>query len=112
MKTVEVGAIGVGWVGGTRVETLSRTALVDKLHICDIKPDRLAELKARYRPATATLDYQDIVKNDDISVVYICTTPEHTHFPITRDCLKAGKHVLLEKPIALELFEEIGRAHV
>ena len=55
MKTVEVGAIGVGWVGGTRVETLSRTALVDKLHICDIKPDRLAELKARYRPATATL---------------------------------------------------------
>ena len=42
MKTVEVGAIGVGWVGGTRVETLSRTALVDKLHICDIKPDRLA----------------------------------------------------------------------
>ena len=46
MKTVEVGAIGVGWVGGTRVETLSRTALVDKLHICDIKPDRLAELKA------------------------------------------------------------------
>ena len=47
MKTVEVGAIGVGWVGGTRVETLSRTALVDKLHLCDIKPDRLAELKAR-----------------------------------------------------------------
>ena len=55
VKTVEVGAIGVGWVGGTRVETLSRTALVDKLHICDIKPDRLAELKARYKPATATL---------------------------------------------------------
>ena len=45
MKTVEVGAIGVGWVGGTRVETLSRTSLVDKLHLCDIKPDRLAELK-------------------------------------------------------------------
>ena len=71
MKQVEVAAIGVGWVGGTRVETLSRTALVDKLHICDIKPERLAELKARYRPATATLDYQDIIKNDNISVVYI-----------------------------------------
>ena len=37
--------------------------------------------------------------------VYICTTPEHTHFPIARDCLQAGKHVLLEKPIALELWE-------
>ena len=105
MKTVEVGAIGVGWVGGTRVETLSRTALVDKLHICDIKPDRLAELKARYRPATATLDYQDIIKNDNISVVFISTTPESNHYPIARDCLKAGKHVMLEKPIALELWE-------
>ncbi len=105
VKTVEVGAIGVGWVGGTRVETLSRTALVDKLHICDIKPDRLAELKARYRPATATLDYRDIIRNDNISVVYISTTPESNHYPIARDCLRAGKHVMLEKPIALELWE-------
>src|ERR1700675_3313769 len=105
VKEVEVAAIGVGWVGGTRVETLSRTALVDKLHICDIKPERLAELKARYQAATATLDYQDIIKNDNISVVFISTTPETNHYPIARDCLKAGKHVMLEKPIALELFE-------
>ena len=62
-------------------------------------------MKALTSPATATLDYQDIVKNDNIRVVYICTTPEQTHFPITRDCLKAGKHVLLEKPIAMELWE-------
>jgi myo-inositol 2-dehydrogenase/D-chiro-inositol 1-dehydrogenase len=38
-------------------------------------------------------------------VVYISTTPEPTHYPIARDCLKAGKHVLLEKPIALDLAE-------
>ena len=105
MKQVEAAVIGTGWCGGIRAETLSRSALVDKLHICEIKPDRLAEVKALTKPATATLDYQDIVKNDAIKVVYICTTPEHTHFPIARDCLKAGKHVLLEKPIAMELWE-------
>src|SRR3954466_5500695 len=105
VKQVEVAVIGTGWCGGIRAETLSRSALVDKLHICEIRPDRLAEVKALTRPATATLDYRDIVRNDDIKVVYICTTPEHTHFPITRDCLKAGKHVLLEKPIAMELWE-------
>jgi myo-inositol 2-dehydrogenase/D-chiro-inositol 1-dehydrogenase len=55
--------------------------------------------------AVATLDYQDIVKNDAVKVVYISTTPENTHYPIARDCLRAGKHVLLEKPIALELYE-------
>src|SRR5712692_3680904 len=105
VRQVEVAVIGTGWCGGIRAETLSRSALVDKLHICEIRPDRLAEMKALTRPATATLDYQDIVKNDNISVVYVCTTPEPTHFPITRDCLKAGKHVLLEKPIAMELWE-------
>ena len=105
MKQVEVAVIGTGWCGGIRAETLSRSALVDKLHICEIRPDRLAEVKALTRPATATLDYQDIVRNPNISVVYVCTTPEQNHYPITRDCLKAGKHVLLEKPIALELWE-------
>jgi predicted dehydrogenase len=59
-------------------------------------PDRLAEIAALTNPVTATLDYRDIVENQDIGIVYICTAPEQTHFPITRDCLRAGKHVLLE----------------
>jgi myo-inositol 2-dehydrogenase/D-chiro-inositol 1-dehydrogenase len=102
---LEAAVIGTGWCGGIRAETLSRSALCKKLHICEIRPDRLAEVKALTNPATTTLDYQDIVRNPAISVVYVCTTPEPTHFPITRDCLRAGKHVLLEKPIAMELFE-------
>ena len=105
MKNVEAAVIGTGWCGGIRAETLSRSALCDKLHICEIRPDRLAEVKALTRPATATLDYQDIVRNDNISVVYISTTPESNHYPIARDCLRAGKNVLLEKPISLELWE-------
>jgi myo-inositol 2-dehydrogenase/D-chiro-inositol 1-dehydrogenase len=105
MKQVEAAVIGTGWCGGIRAETLARSALVDRLHICEIRPDRLAEVKALTRPATATLDYQDILRNPDISVVYICTTPEDNHYPIARDCLRAGKHVLLEKPIALEFWE-------
>jgi predicted dehydrogenase len=102
---LEAAVIGTGWCGGIRAETLARSALCRKLHICEIRPDRLAEVKALTNPASATLDYQDIIKNPNISVVYVCTTPEHTHFPIARDCLRAAKHVLLEKPIAMELFE-------
>jgi predicted dehydrogenase len=105
VEALECAVIGTGWCGGIRAETLSRSALCKKLHICEIRPERLAEVKALTKPATATLDYQDIIKNDAIKVVYICTTPEQTHYPITRDCLRAGKHVLLEKPIAMELFE-------
>jgi predicted dehydrogenase len=105
VKTVEAAVIGVGWIGGLRADTLSRTALIDKLHLCDIKPDRLAEVKKLYEPATAVADYKEIIADDKISVVYISTTPEANHYPIARDCLRAGKHVMLEKPIALELWE-------
>jgi predicted dehydrogenase len=105
VERMEVAVIGTGWCGGIRAETLGRSALVDKLHVCEIRPDRLAEIQKLSGAASATADYQDIIKNPDISVVYICTTPESTHFPIARDCLRAGKHVLLEKPIAMELWE-------
>jgi predicted dehydrogenase len=102
---MEVAVIGTGWCGGIRAETLARSALVKKLHVCEIRPDRLKEIASLTGASSATLDYQDIVRNPDIDVVYISTTPESTHYPIARDCLKAGKHVLLEKPIAMELFE-------
>lgn len=105
MRQVDVAVIGTGWCGGIRAEALAKSALVDRLHICEIRPDRLAEVKALTNPATATLHHRDIIDHPDISVVYISTTPEGTHYPIARDCLKAGKHVLLEKPIALELWE-------
>src|SRR5262245_49257659 len=78
---VEVAVIGTGWCGGIRAETLARSALVSKLHVCEIRPDRLAEMKALTNPATATLNYKDIIDNPNILAVYICTTPEHTHFP-------------------------------
>ena len=102
MRQVEVAVIGCGWCGGIRAESLAKSALVDKLHICEIKPERLSEVQELTNPATATLDYQDITANPAIEVVYISTTPEGSHYPIARDCLKAGKNVLLEKPIALE----------
>ncbi len=103
---MEVAVIGTGWCGGIRAETLSRSALVDKLHICEIRPDRLAEVKAAHQPG-----------NRDARLSGHHQEPRHHRrlhlaprrstriIPIARDCLQAGKHVLLEKPIALELWE-------
>ena len=41
VEPVEVAVIGTGWCGGIRAETLSRYPLVKKLHVCEIRPDRL-----------------------------------------------------------------------
>ena len=44
MKRINVGIIGTGWCGGIRANTCANNALVDELHIAEIKPDRLDEI--------------------------------------------------------------------
>jgi predicted dehydrogenase len=105
MKQVDVGIIGTGWCGGIRAETCAAHPLVRSLHIAEIRPERLAEMALVTDARTATADYRELLDVADVDAIYISATPETTHYPIARDCLLAGKHVFLEKPIALELGE-------
>jgi myo-inositol 2-dehydrogenase/D-chiro-inositol 1-dehydrogenase len=89
VKTVEAAVIGVGWIGGLRADTLSRTALVDKLHLCDIKPDRLAEVKKLYKPATAVIDYKEIIGNLDHARSQ--SLSDRPRLPARRQACHAGK---------------------
>jgi scyllo-inositol 2-dehydrogenase (NAD+) len=105
MKQIGVAVIGTGWCGGIRAETLARHPLVKSLHLAETRPERLAELKAKLSPASGTADYKQLLGNREIEAVYISATPESTHYPMARDALAAGKHVFLEKPIAMSLAE-------
>ena len=105
MRTIDAAVIGTGWCGGIRAETLARSPLVRRLHIAETRPERLAEVADATRAATATNDYRDLLAIDAIEAVYVCATPESTHYPMAKAALEAGKHVFLEKPIALALWE-------
>lgn len=105
MRMINVGVIGTGWCGGIRAETCAKSPFVNDLHIAEIKEARLKEVTALANPVTATTDYRRLLENPTIDAVMISTTPEPTHYPIAKESLEAGKHVLLEKPIALELRE-------
>ncbi|HTR36706.1 MAG TPA: Gfo/Idh/MocA family oxidoreductase [Bryobacteraceae bacterium] len=105
MRTINVGVIGTGWCGGIRAEACARSPFVGELHIAEIKEARLKEVGELTNPVTATTDYRVLLANKTIDAVMISTTPEPTHYPIAKDSLEAGKHVFLEKPIALELRE-------
>src|SRR5471030_891703 len=102
MRQIGVGIIGTGWCGGIRAETCAAHPLVKSLHIAEIRPERLQEVAQSTRAKTATADYRQLLAITEIDAVYISATPETTHYPIARDSLIAGKHVFLEKPIALE----------
>jgi predicted dehydrogenase len=100
MQQVNVGIIGTGWIGGIRAKVLAECPQVGELHICEIKPERLAAVAADVNAARATLDYRELLDDPTIHLVIISTTPETTHYPLTKAALLAGKHVLIEKPLA------------
>ena len=105
MKQINVAVIGTGWCGGIRAVASAASPWVKELHIAEIREDRLKEVAEQTRPVTATTDYRRLIENPSIDAVMISTTPEPTHFPIAKEAMLAGKHVFLEKPIALELSE-------
>jgi scyllo-inositol 2-dehydrogenase (NAD+) len=105
VKKINVAVIGTGWCGGIRAIACAASPWVDELHIAEIDEDRLKEIAGLTKPVTATSDYRVLLEDESIDAVMISTTPEPTHYPIAKESLLAGKHVFLEKPIALELRE-------
>ena len=104
MKPIAVAVVGTGWCGGIRAQALAGHPLVRELHLAEIDAARLHELETKLKPASATEDYRELL-HKDIQAVYISATPESLHYPMARDFLAAGKHVFLEKPIAVQLQE-------
>ena len=105
MRSIHVGVIGTGWCGGIRAETCRASPLVKGLHVAEIDERRLGAIADKTRPDSATTDYKKLLARADLDAVMICATPESTHHPMAKESLLAGKHVLLEKPIALTLAE-------
>lgn len=105
MKQVSIGIIGTGWCGGIRADTCAASPYVSELHLAEIKEPRLKEVADRTRAATATTDYRTLLENPTLDAMIISATPETTHYPMAKESLMAGKHVFLEKPMALELSE-------
>lgn len=112
MRQIGIGIIGTGWCGGIRAEACAASPYVSSLHLAEIKPDRLREVADETEPATVTTDYRTLLNKPEIDAIIISATPETTHYPMAKESLEAGKHVFLEKPIALELAEADELIHL
>jgi scyllo-inositol 2-dehydrogenase (NAD+) len=105
MNPLTIGVIGTGWCGGIRAIAAANSALVGDLHIAELNPDRLKEIQSATGATTATTDWEALVANPGIQALMISATPETIHYPMAKAALASGKHVLLEKPIAITLDE-------
>ena len=102
---VRLGIIGTGWIGLTRARTAAADGRVTELHLADLKRETVLLAAAETNAASYRCDYTELLDADAVDALIVSTAPEDTHYPIARDCLAAGKHVLLEKPMALTLDE-------
>ncbi len=79
-----------------------KAAGVDVVAICDINTEMLAIRKREWEVDDTYTDYRDLLQRADFDALSICT-PNSTHHPITMAAVAAGKHVLCEKPVSLDL---------
>jgi predicted dehydrogenase len=106
-KKVKIGVIGNGGIANGA--HLPGYALIPDLceivALCDIKPEALKSTSEKYPQAKHLFeDYHKMLEMDDLDAVSVCT-PNRVHFQPTVDALNAGKHVLCEKPIAMNAKE-------
>jgi len=102
LKKIKVGIIGTGFSPQKyQLPTLAREKLVELTAFCDIIPERAENAARRYGAPDSKVyaDYRDLLKEPDIDTVYVCTS-NRAHSYITIDALRAGKHVMCEKPMA------------
>src|SRR6059058_1569854 len=98
-RAVSVAVVGLGYWGPNLLRALFELTDVEVRYICDLEEDRLMRFMKRYPGAKATVDLDDILADPEVDAV-IVATPVFTHFDLATRCLRAGKHVFVEKPLA------------
>jgi len=112
-----VGIIGYGYWGPNLVRNFGEAPGARVVAVSDLRAERLAQVKARYPAVETTTDWRALVANPSVDAV-IVATPVSSHFELAMAALRAGKHVLVEKPLAassveaLRLVDEAARRHL
>ncbi len=104
-----VGVIGLGTWGEWHLKTYTDEPGVRIAGICDMNEELLDERAKQYGIQFATTDYQELLAQDDIEAVSV-VTPDFLHHDIAVAAARAGKHILLEKPMATSLDEALDIA--
>ena len=104
MRVLRIGTIGVGLQGETHVKCLKALPNAEVIAIADVNEARLREVGERYGIKGRYLDYREMLEKEELDAVTVAT-PDHLHRDPVIAAVKAGKHVLVEKPLATSVEE-------
>jgi len=110
-KTLGVGILGTGWVSGEHIKAFERNPHTKVVGILSRERARAAAKAKQYglEKCRAYTDLDKMLANDEIQIISICT-PHHLHAEQGAAAAQAGKHLLVEKPIAIDL-EGLRKLH-
>jgi UDP-N-acetyl-2-amino-2-deoxyglucuronate dehydrogenase len=102
VKKLNIGIIGCGRIAYKHAEAIKKNEKANLLCVCDIIEERAREYKDKYGTEAYYSDYHEMLEHPGLDVVNICT-PSGMHAEMGITAAKAGKHVIVEKPMALSL---------
>jgi predicted dehydrogenase len=108
---IGIGVIGHGYWGPNLVRNFMEAPGSIVVAVSDLRLERLSQVQSRYPSVRTTTNHRDLYANPDIDAIAIAT-PVTSHYELALEALRAGKHVLVEKPLAatsdqaLRLIEE------
>lgn len=100
-KIIKAGVVGCGGIAnGKHFPAIKKNGKIELVAFCDLIKERAEKAKEEYGTPDARVytDYTELVK-EDVDVVYVLT-PNNAHAPVSIAAMKAGKHVMCEKPMA------------
>ena len=99
-KPVRVAVVGLGYWGPNLARNLHDLPVAALEVVCDLRAETIAAIESRYPTVRGVQRYEDVFADPDIEAVVIAT-PVATHFDLALAAAQAGKHVFVEKPLAL-----------
>jgi len=105
---IKVALIGLGYWGRNYLRVLQNIEGVKLSYVCDSNPEALKDVPSYVK---TTLDYEEIAKDEDIKVAFLAT-PASTHYKIAKLFLEQGKHLLVEKPLTMNIREAFELAKI
>jgi predicted dehydrogenase len=102
--TISVALVGAGYWGRKLLPKFFAAPDCAVAAVCDLDAGYRAEIEKAFPGTPTTASYDDVLKNPAIDAVLLVTPPA-THFSLGKKALEAGKHIWIEKPLALKLAE-------
>ena len=97
-KQLGIAIVGCGYWGMNYVRLFQELPGTRVKFVCDQRTERLREVNNRYPALGLATELDDVVSSDEVDAV-IVSTEASSHYAVASRCLRAGKHVLVEKPI-------------